>query len=72
VGGGGLVVRLGGLGGGDLLQGGVLVGQEGPWGEVVGLRLSPDVTGRLVLIGLDGCPPGLLIRWQLSKRGRGL
>ena len=49
-----------GLGGGDPLRRGVLVGQEGPWAEQVGLRLSPDVTGHVVPIGSDGCPPGLL------------
>jgi len=70
-GGGGHVVRLGGLGGGDLLQGGVLEGQKGPRGELVGSWLSLDVTGHVVPIESGRCPHGLLIRWQLLRRGRG-
>jgi len=62
---------VGGLGGGDPLQGGVLVGQKGLWGELVEPCLSPDVTGHTVPIESGGCPRGLLIRWQLLRRGRG-
>jgi len=61
VGEGGHLARLGGLGGGDLLQGGVLVVREGQWRELVGVQLSHDVTGHVVLIGSGGCPRGLPI-----------
>ena len=57
--GGGHVVRLGGLGwGGDLLQGGVLVGPSGLRVELVGPWLSPGGRGHIVLIELGGCLRG--------------
>jgi len=71
VGWGGQVARLAGLGRGGLLQGGISVGPKGPLGELVGPCLSPDVTGDVVPTGFGGCPHELLIRWQLSRRGRG-
>jgi len=58
VGGGGRLVWLGGLGVGDFLQGGVLVGQEGPWGELVGLWLSPNVTGHVGQSAVGRCRRG--------------
>jgi len=67
---GGPVVGLGGLEGGDLLQGGVLVWQKGSWGELVGPWLAPDVTGHVVPIESGGSPRGWLIRWQHLRGGR--
>jgi len=60
-----------GVGGGDLLREGVLVGQKGFWGVLVGPRLLPDVTGRVVPIESGGYPGGLLSCWQLLRQGGG-
>jgi len=62
-GGGGPRGQVGGAGGGgDLLQGGILVGPLGPGVELVGPWLSPDGTGHVAPIGLGGCLHGLPIR----------
>ena len=69
--GGGPLGPGGTAGGGDLPHGGVVVGLKGPWSELVGPWLSPDVTGHLVPIESGKYPRGLLTRWQLLRRGSG-
>jgi len=47
-------------------------GLWGPCGERSGSQLSPDVTGRVGRTGGVGWPRVSLIRWQPSRRGRGV
>jgi len=63
----------------DFLQGGIVGGLWGPWGEWWGLRgelwglwMSHDVTGHAGRIAVGGCRRVWPIGWQPSKRGRGV